>query len=283
MEINTIGNIDAVKASVVIPYFKAGATIRRALNSILAQTYRPYEVILVDDDSRDDIAEVVAEYVPLFAEKSGGLIFIRNPQNGGPSVARNLGWSQATGDFIAFLDSDDEWHPNKMQICADLLAQNRAVGVFHGSCVEWGTGGRFASRLWRLGDFKWRNIPRYKWLIKNRAATPSVIVSNRINDRFDPILRFCEDHELWLRIAFHHGPFVELVGPPLTRLGRSTMAPGGQSSQIHRMRAGEMRMYAKFCGSRPLYLLLLPLLWWWSLMKYIYFLLRRNRAVLKKK
>jgi hypothetical protein len=165
-----------------------------------------------------------------------------------------------------------------------ILAMFIRVAVMTGTGRVHEEGGRwFASRLWRLGDFKWRNIARYKWLIKNRAATPSVIVSNRINDRFDPTLRFCEDHELWLRIAFHHGPFVELVGPPLTRLGRSTMAPGGQSSQIHRMRAGEMRMYAKFCGSRPLYLLLLPLLWWWSLMKYIYFLLRRNRAVLKKK
>ncbi len=267
----------------IVPYYRADATILRTLGSILAQTYPCHEVLLVDDYSQDNIAEKVRELAPLFAKHDAPLVLIHNPRNGGPSVARNLGWDRASGDYIAFLDSDDEWHPNKLQVCADMLAQDRAVGVFHESCVEWEEGERFGCGARRLGDFKWINIPRYKWLIKNRAATPSVVVSNRITDRFDPTLRFCEDHELWLRIAFHHGPFVQLVGPPLTRLGRPTMAPGGQSSRIHRMRAGEMHMYAKFCGSRPLYLLLLLPLWWWSLMKYIYFLLRRNWAVLRKK
>ena len=272
-----------LRFSVIVPYYKADATILRTLRSILAQTHPCHEVLLIDDDSQDSIAETVLEFAPLFAKFNAPLVLIHNPRNGGPSVARNLGWARASGDYIAFLDSDDEWHPNKLQVCADMLAQDRAVGVFHESCVEWEEGGRFECGARRLGDFKWRNIPRYKWLIKNRAATPSVVVSNQITDRFDPTLRFCEDHELWLRIAFHHGPFVQLVGPPLTRLGRPTMAPGGQSSRIHRMRAGEMHMYAKFCGSRPLYLLLLLPLWWWSLMKYIYFLLRRNWAVLRKK
>jgi len=269
-----------VKFSVVIPYYKAGVTIQRTLASVLGQTYRKYEVLLIDDDSRDDIAEVAAEFVPLFAKRGGVLILIRSPRNGGPSVARNLGWNRATGDYIAFLDSDDAWHPQKLELCASLLAKRRTPGVFHGSCVapDAGAAQRFVSESWRIENFTWREMPRYKWLIRNRAATPSIIVSRAIGERFDPTLRFCEDHELWLRITFQHGPFVALIGPPLTQLSRPSLTSGGQSSRIHQMRLGEVRMYAKFCYSRSSLLPLLPLLIGWSVAKYLYFLLRRKFA-----
>ena len=269
-----------VKFSVIIPYYKDRLTIRRALESVLSQSYQPHEVFVVDDDSRDNLLGEVDDYNLQFAKKGSLLRIFTNPRNGGPSVARNTGWNFATGDFIAFLDADDEWHPQKLQICVDLLAQRRPAGAFHGSWVppDADAALRFASGLRRSQDFSLKRVPRYKWLIRNQAATPSVIVDRRISERFDPTLRYCEDHELWLRIAFRHGGLVEIVGPSLTQLGRATMTAGGQSSWIHQMRLGEMRMYTNFCGKRPLLFLFLPLLWGWSIMKHCYFLLRRIQA-----
>lgn len=266
--------------SVIIPYFRAGSTIRRTLASILAQTYAGSEVILIDDGSNDDIANVVAEHGPLFAAAGGVLVFASNAGNKGPSVARNLGWDKATGDYVAFLDSDDEWHPQKLQICAHYLEGQAAPGIVHGTSVapDADTARRFAHEARQVGDFTRRELPGFQWLIKNQAATPSIVIRSAVTERFDPTLRYCEDHDLWLRIACRHGPFLQLAGPPLTQLGRQTMSAGGQSSRIYEMRIGEMRMYANFCGKRPLLFPLLPLLWGWSVMKHCYFILRRNLA-----
>ncbi len=93
--------------SCIVPVFNGERYLREALDSVLAQTHRPLEIIVADDGSTDGSANVVAAF-------RDGVRYLRQ-SNQGPSSARNLGIRAALGDFIAFLDADDLWHPQKLQ------------------------------------------------------------------------------------------------------------------------------------------------------------------------
>ena len=105
----------------IIPTYNRAKTIERAVNSVLAQTWKEMEVIVVDDGSTDQTNEVLKAY--------GDKIRVIRQQNGGPSAARNTGIKAATGEIIAFLDSDDEWLPLKTERQAKLLQRTASAGV----------------------------------------------------------------------------------------------------------------------------------------------------------
>jgi glycosyltransferase involved in cell wall biosynthesis len=92
--------------SCIVPAFNSARYIAETLDAIFAQTYRPIEVIVVDDGSTDGTDEIVARY--------GESISCVRQRNAGPATARNRGWKLAQGDFIAFCDADDLWHPEKL-------------------------------------------------------------------------------------------------------------------------------------------------------------------------
>jgi glycosyltransferase involved in cell wall biosynthesis len=102
--------------SVVIPSFNSEFFIKRTLESVLAQTYLPSEIIVVDDGSTDDTAKVVKSY--------GDNVRYIYQDNAGDGPARNTGIKAAKGDWIAFLDHDDEWLPKKLEIQMKLLSEN---------------------------------------------------------------------------------------------------------------------------------------------------------------
>ena len=102
--------------TVVIPAYNAGKYIARTIDSVLAQTRPADEIIVVDDGSTDDTAEQVGKY-------EGKVSYIHQ-QNAGASVARNTGIEAATGDWIAFLDGDDEWLPDNLKYQSELIARN---------------------------------------------------------------------------------------------------------------------------------------------------------------
>lgn len=105
---------DSPRFSVVIPAYNARATLTNALDSVLAQTWPAYEVIVVDDGSSDNTEEVVAAY--------GDRVIYLRQKNAGPSAARNHGVEAASGDWIAFLDADDWYYPGRLQAHADMIA-----------------------------------------------------------------------------------------------------------------------------------------------------------------
>ena len=112
------------KISVVIPVYNGALFIQGALQSVLNHTAPPIEIIVVDDGSTDgttDVVRLVNSAVPIRYHRQ---------DNQGPSVARNLGVSLASGDWIAFLDADDIWHPEKLAIQADLIQAHPDVALF---------------------------------------------------------------------------------------------------------------------------------------------------------
>ena len=91
----------------IIPVYNAGRYLAEAVRSVMAQTRPPVEIIIVDDGSTDDSAQVAASF-------DGGVGYVRQ-DNAGPAAARNLGLQHARAEFVAFLDADDTWHPEKLE------------------------------------------------------------------------------------------------------------------------------------------------------------------------
>lgn len=172
--------------AVVIPAYNASATIERALDSALAQTWLPAEVIVIDDGSPDRAAieKIVSSY-------DGKVRLVQQP-NSGPAIARNTGIAASTSPWIAFLDADDSWLPDKMRRQLGL-ADDARVGLIHASA------GASRSPVPRSLDFEtlWE---------RNRICTSTVVVRRTAFEQAgafdgDRKLMGAEDYNLWLRIA----------------------------------------------------------------------------------
>ena len=105
--------------SVVIPAFDSEATIARAIESVLAQTYKDYEIIVVDDGSKDGTGDAVRAF--------GDKVNYIYQENAGVSVARNTALAAAKGEWIAFLDADDQWLPDKLEKQMQLLERKKGL------------------------------------------------------------------------------------------------------------------------------------------------------------
>jgi glycosyltransferase involved in cell wall biosynthesis len=105
-----------VKVSVIIPVYNAARCVAVAVGSVLAQSFTDYEIIVVDDGSTDDITEALRPY--------GNRVRLLRQENAGPAAARNTGINAANGDWIAFLDADDEWLPEKLAVQMAILEKN---------------------------------------------------------------------------------------------------------------------------------------------------------------
>ena len=117
--------------SVVLPTYNRAHTLPRAIGSVLNQSYRNLELLVIDDGSKDNTVEVMA------AITDPRVRYVRLPKNGGASHARNAGMAEAAGTYIAFQDSDDEWLAEKLekQVAAALATGEAAVTVFHPKIV----------------------------------------------------------------------------------------------------------------------------------------------------
>ena len=123
-----------MKISVIIPAYNAGATLREALDSVQAQNHAPHEVIVVDDGSTDDTAEIARSYQEVLP------LALVQQANAGLGAARNAGMDKATGDAWAFLDADDVWGANKLGIAVRYLEKFPAVQWFYTPIFEWSPG-----------------------------------------------------------------------------------------------------------------------------------------------
>jgi glycosyltransferase involved in cell wall biosynthesis len=120
-----ISPMPAELVSVIIPAYNPGGLLRRALDSVLAQTWRAFEVIVVDDGSTDDTATLCAEY-------ADRVRYIKQP-NRGVSVARNTGLRASRGNYVAFLDADNQWLPGFLETLMGHLAQHPEAGAATGA------------------------------------------------------------------------------------------------------------------------------------------------------
>ena len=189
--------------SAIIPAFNRELTIARSVSSALAQTYSNIEVIVVDDGSCDGTIEAL--------EPFGNRIVVLQQENGGPSLARNLGASKASGTILAFLDSDDEWLPDKIEKQVHLM-QAYAPSVPCCVCNASYTDGRKPSARTSFA-VAGLETPFERAILENPIAvlTTTFLLFNQVaairRDAFEQVggfnakLRLMEDFELSLRLA----------------------------------------------------------------------------------
>jgi len=187
-----------VSVSVVIPAYNAEATLARALDSVLAQTQRAGEIIVVDDGSNDATADLALSYV------GRGVRLLRVAERRGAAAARNLGVAAAEGCWIAFLDADDEWLPDKLEKQLAAVSSNSEVAFAFCASEEFSADGSPLGDTFRgwpvtAGKEAWKAL-----LACNFVATPTVIARRRLLLQvggFDETLRVAEDQDLWIRLA----------------------------------------------------------------------------------
>lgn len=120
--------------SVIIPAYNRSQYIEKTIRSVLTQTYQNFEIIVVDDCSNDNTSELLA----FMAKDDQRICYIKHDKNKGAQAARNTGVKASNGDFIAFLDSDDWWYPDKLQKQVAAFANlPESVGVVHGGCDKY--------------------------------------------------------------------------------------------------------------------------------------------------
>jgi glycosyltransferase involved in cell wall biosynthesis len=204
------------RVSVVIPCYNAADYIERALRSVAQQTLPPYEVIVVDDGSTDRTPDIVAGFRP-------SVVLLTQP-NGGVAAARNAGTQRATGDWIAFLDADDEWGPAKLARQHEVLSAHPDLRWCAANAevvyADVSTTPRLprvaAKQLSEVGFFPdyldaafWQVFMQTSGMVIERDLLASV-------GDFDTTLRGPEDVDLWCRLAFE-APAIGYVEAPSYR------------------------------------------------------------------
>lgn len=208
---------DKPLVSAVIPTRNRAHLLERALKSVIAQTYSPIEIIVVDDGSTDETPEVVQKYneqhkVPssggdLGVGKKMAIIYIKNEQSTGAPAARNKGIRAAKGKFIAGLDDDDQWHEER--ICKLVAAYSDEY-----SCITSNT-----KMIYPNGQAVWRKknvIDLNTLFYSNQVGNQVLALRDRLLEvgGFDESLKAAQDYDLWLRLCAKYGP-VKNVPEPL--------------------------------------------------------------------
>lgn len=133
--------------SIVIPIYNAGRYLDEAIQSVFAQTYRNWELILVDDGSTDGSSELARQYAARYSEKMRYVIH-EGRANRGQSASRNLGIRTGSGDLIAFLDQDDVWFSDKLAKQVQILREHPEAGLVYGQARVWRSWSESVALAW---------------------------------------------------------------------------------------------------------------------------------------
>lgn len=248
--------------SVVIPCFRCADTISRAVDSIVRQTLMPAEVILVDDASGDGTREALRQ---LAAAHPGWIRLLFLDKNQGPASARNAGWREATQHYIAFLDADDAWHPDKLRIQHAYMTQHPDVVVSGHRCALM----RENEPIPEISEhFRVIRINPVSLIFKSCFSTPTVLIKRDLPFRFTEQQRYAEDLSLWQQIAFSGLPVVRIESP-MAYLHKAHYGEAGLSAELWKMEKGELNNLLALYRNGKINVLWLAGSLLFSILKYI--------------
>jgi glycosyltransferase involved in cell wall biosynthesis len=236
---DVIGLTDPVPVSVVVPCWRCGDTITRAVESIASQTRLPREVILVDDASGDGTLSVLRNIAKAYPQ--GWIRIIEQRTNGGPGTARNVGWESSSSPYIAFLDADDAWHPRKLEIQVSWMDVHQEAAM----TGTQSTVMRTLDDLPPLSEpFRYREATFGRMLFVNMLPTRSVIIRASVPNRFLPGRRYGEDYLLWVSVIAEGNRAFQLE-VPISYCFKRDFGVSGLSSRLWLMHLGALDTYRR--------------------------------------
>lgn len=191
--------------SVVIPAYNSEAHILNALESVLAQTVVPNEIIVVNDASFDSTEDLVLNFIQENISLYNNFRLCKLDENLGPGSARNVGVSIANFEWVLFLDSDDQWSPQRVERLNEFIESHQKAGFIfakhkynYGKC----TPNIFISSLILSCGCV---VPRWLLFFKSFIATSSIAIKKNVfGAGFTPDIRYCEDLDLWFRLSINN-------------------------------------------------------------------------------
>ena len=251
--------------SVIIPCYRCAVTIERAVDSVLNQTQVPEEIILVDDFSDDGSATI--SYLKNLKQKyqKFSIQILSLEKNQGPGSARNEAWKIASQPYIAFLDADDSWYPNKLELQYSWMKSHPEVLLTAHSSIQLFNDSH-QKQFNHCKNFYPLNI--IKLLFFNCIPTRSVMLKREIQYRFSPGKRYAEDYLLWLSIALDRHP-IYFLGLPLSYSYKNEFGDSGLSSHMWQMEMGELNNYFLLFKTNKMSFFLFFTCSAYSLIKYI--------------
>ena len=237
-----------VSVSVVVPCYRCARTVERAVASVAKQTALPLEVILVDDASSDDTREALLALRERHAP--GWIKLVLLDKNVGAASARNAGWEQSVGQFIAFLDADDSWHSRKLELQYAFMTSHPHVAVSGHRHAQ----AQRAPEKESLSTLSFQNVPAFYVLMKNPFITPSFMGRRGLPLRFLAGRRHMEDH-LFLMQVKAAGGCIAKINLPLASIYKNIFGDSGLSADLWVMQRGELNNYRLLCEQGQISLL----------------------------
>lgn len=254
--------------SIIIPYFNSEKTIIRAMDSIIGQTYKDFEVILVNDGSTDNSYEIVNEYIDSHKDYSFKHIY---QNNSGPSKARNRGVAESNSEFVAFLDSDDSWLSKKLEIQMKTFCLYNDISIL-GCDYSIVKDDITIKKSKDTGNF--RRISFYRRLFKNCFSTSSIIIRRNVFNElggFNESQRYAEDTLLFLRVLRkYNGGKIE---KSLVNLYKNEYGDAGLSADLWKTERCELENFnilrkENESNNKKISLLLYIIVYLFSILKY---------------
>lgn len=251
--------------SVIIPCYRCAGTIGRAVNSVMLQKLLPEEVILIEDGSNDS-GKTLAAMIQIKAAY-GELPFriLCFDKNTGPASARNAGWGASTQPYLAFLDADDVWHPDKLDAQYGWMASHPDVVL----------SGHLSQKMPLSGVMptlpKSSGVCRVKGrslVFTNYFFTRSVMIKREIPYRFPAAKRYAEDYWLWLTLIYS-GYEAWVMNTPLAYSFKEEFGEGGLTGNLWKTQQGVLDVYRRLRQTGHISNILFIVVSAYSLLKFV--------------
>lgn len=242
------------KVSIIIPFFNSEKSIIYCLQSVLNQTFNDFEIILIDDGSKDSSINLIKEF---FAQNSFNNYRIISQNNSGPGIARNTGLNNSTSDLVAFLDSDDIWENNHLSLLIDYIENNDVDLVCTNKNLN----------LKKTKIIKLRNM-----MFRCYIQSSSMLAKKHIfaNNQFRAGKRYSEDYDLWLRLSAEKKRIVCLPVNDVRNIdNKESFGVSGLSKNLWKMEKNELDNYLYLLKTGNVSFILFSAAFVFSLFKYI--------------
>ena len=184
--------------SVIMPAYNSAAFISESIQSVISQTYKDWELLIIDDVSTDNTGQIIQQ----FAKKDNRIQYFENEKNLGTQHTRNKGIKAAQGDFIAFLDADDQWKPEKLKMQLNLLQEQKINACFSSYDLIAENGDHLQKMIQALPDLNYEKLLKANYV----GNLTGIYNAKALGKIYCPNIAKRQDWALWLKVIEKGGP-----------------------------------------------------------------------------